>query len=74
MSTRTITTFYEAADGSEPDITVEVEQLDRFTVEVIGLDDLGVPESEQAGVRDRAVELYWAAERLAYLASNPDAD
>jgi hypothetical protein len=75
MTTRKITTCYEAADGTEPTITLEVEQEDRFTAIVLDdLDDLGVPESEQAGLRARAVEAYWAAERRAYIMSNPDAE
>ncbi len=69
---RKVTTFFTAADESEPDITVEVTQLNRFDVEVTGLDD--VPESELAGVIERATELYWAAERRAYLLSSPDAE
>lgn len=72
MTTRKVTTYYEAADGTEPDITVTVCQLDRFTVKVEDTDD--VPASERAGLVERATELYWAAERRAYLASNPDAD
>lgn len=72
MTTRKITTWYEDVDG-EREITVDVEQQDRFTA--IVLDELGgVPEGEQQGVRERAVEAYWAAERSAYLASNPDAE
>lgn len=75
MTTRKITTYYEAADGTEPDITVEVEQEDQFTARVCDdLDDLGVPECEQASLRDRAVEAFWAAERSAYLQGNPDAE
>lgn len=75
MTTRKVTTYYEAADGTEPDITVEVEQEDRFTARVCDdLGDLGVPEIEQAGLRDRAVEAFWAAERSAYLQGNPDAE
>lgn len=72
MTTRKITTYYEAADGTEPDITVTVCQLDRFTVEVEDTDD--VPPSERAGIVERATEAYWAAERTAYLAGNPDAE
>jgi hypothetical protein len=75
MTIRKITTYYEAANGTEPDITVDVEQEDRFTARVCDdLDDLGVPESEQAGVRDRAIDAFWAAERAAYLQGNPDAE
>ena len=76
MSPRKITTYYyEAADDTEPDVTVEVEQQDRFTALVCDdLDALGVPEAEQPGLRERAIEAYWAAERSAYLRSNPDAE
>lgn len=70
--TRRITTYYEAADGTEPDITVEVCQLDRFTVEVEDTDN--VPPGEREGIVQRATDAFWAAERSAYLASNPDAD
>lgn len=67
---RTVTTYYESADGTEPSITVEVEQQDRFTAIVLDdLDDLGVPADEQPGVRDRAVEAFWAAERSDWLQS-----
>jgi hypothetical protein len=70
MTNRKITTHYEAADGTEPDITVEVEQQDRFTAIVIDdLDDLGVPADEQPGVRDRAIAAFWAAERSDWLQS-----
>lgn len=75
MTIRKITTHYEAADGTEPDITVEVEQEDRFTATVCDdLDDMGVPIGEQAGVRDRAVEQFWQSERIVYLMANPDAE
>lgn len=69
--TRKITTYYEAVDGTEQDITVEVTQTSRFDVEVTGLDV--VPESEIRGVTERATELYWAAERAEYLRS-PEAE
>lgn len=67
MNTRTVTTFYEAADGTEQDITIEVTQVSRFDVEVTGLDV--VPESEIRGVTERATALFWAAERAEYLRS-----
>lgn len=69
---RKITTYYEAADGTEPDITVSVCQLDRFTVEIEDTDD--VPDGERAGIVERATEAYWGAERRAYIMSNPDAE
>ncbi len=59
--TRKITTYYTAADGTEPDVTVEVSQLNVFDVEVSGLDD--VPDDEHDGVVERATEQYWAAAR-----------
>ena len=59
----------------ERSVTVEVEQEDRFTARVCDdLDDLGVPADEQAGVRDHAIEAFWAAERSAYPRGNPDAE
>lgn len=67
MITRKVTTYYAAVDGTEQDITVEVSKLDRFHVEVTGLDV--VPESEIRGVTERATELYWAAARAEYLRS-----
>lgn len=75
MATRKITTsYYVRADGyeflvgEEPSVTVEVEQEDRFTARVCDdLDALGVPAGEQPGVRERAIEAYWAAERSAWL-------
>lgn len=77
MTTRKITTcYYVRADGyeyligEEPSITVEVEQEDRFTARVCDdLDELGVPADEQAGVRERAIEQFWAAEHSAWLQS-----
>ena len=70
MTTRKITTYYDAADGTEPDVTVEVEQQDRFTALVIDdMDALGVPADEQAAVRERAIEHFWATEHLAWLRS-----
>lgn len=64
---RSVTTFYEAVDGTEQEITVEVTQLTLLDVEVTGLDV--VPESEIRGVTERATELFWAAERAEYLRS-----
>lgn len=75
VTTRKITTYYESADGTEPEITLDVEQEDRFTARVCDdLDDLGVPQIEQPGLRERAIEAFWAAERRAYIMSNPDAE
>lgn len=69
-ATRAITTTYEATAGTEVDITVEVEQQDRFTAIVLDdLDELGVPADEQDGVRARAVEQFWQVERAAWLQS-----
>lgn len=74
MSTRKITTYYEVADGTEP-ITLEVEQDDRFMVNICtDLAEMGVPTDERFGVIERATEGFWRAERAAYLRSNPDAD
>lgn len=70
MATRKITIYYEAADGTEPDVTVEVEQQDRFTAIVLDdLDALSVPPDEQPSLRERAVAAFWAAERAAWLQS-----
>lgn len=67
---RKIITYYEVADGSERDLTLTVEPEDARHASVVDdLDELGVPESEQRGVRERAIEAYWAAERQAYLRS-----
>jgi hypothetical protein len=63
---RKVTTHYECADGVEREITIEVEQEDRYTVNVCsGLD--GVPEDEREGVIDRATEAFWAAARAEWL-------
>lgn len=69
---RKVTTYYEAADGTERDVTVDVTDVSRFDAEVEGLDD--VPAGERPGVIFRATELFWAAERSAYLNGNPDAE
>ena len=70
MKSRSITTSYEADDGSEPNVSVTVE-LDgpRHAVVVDDLDELGVPVGEQPGVHMRATAAYWAAERAEYLRS-----
>lgn len=86
--TRTVTTYYTAADEDdqcrthgcanhrcgchEPDITITVSPENRLDV-VIETDLSDVPESERAGVVERATELYWAEERSAYLRS-PEAE
>lgn len=71
--TRTVATYY-TADPSEVDIDTEVD-ID-VTVSPDGLRDVrietdlsDVPDSEQAGVVERATELYWAAEHHDYLLS-----
>ncbi len=65
--TRKITTYYTAADGTEPDVTLDVTQVSVFDVEVS--DELyDLPEDEQAGVMERVTEQLWAAERAAHLA------
>lgn len=70
--TRTVTTYYTADDGTEPDIAVTVSPENRFDV-VIETDLSDVPEGERSGVVERATELYWAEERSAYLRS-PEAE
>jgi hypothetical protein len=72
---RSVTVYYEDAAGEHP-VTVEVEDGDaRGDARIWSdLDDLGVPESEQAGVKNWAIEKYWAAERAAYLLATPDAE
>lgn len=72
---RIITVYYEDATGEHP-VAVEVEDGDtRGEARICSdLDELGVPESEQDGVRNWAVEKYWAAERTAYLLATPDAE
>lgn len=72
MTTRKITTFYTAADGSEPDVTVDVTLLNCFDVEVTDLDEL--PDAEIAGVTERATAAFWAAERSAYLLGGGDGE
>lgn len=77
MTTRKITTcYYTRADGyeylvgEEPYVTLTVERQDRLTALVIDdLDELGVPADEQSGVRDRAIDQFWEAERSDWLLS-----
>lgn len=65
---RTIATWYADANDVEHDITVEVSALDIRTAEVeTDLPDM--PAGEERCLRERASELYWAAEREAYLRS-----
>ncbi len=64
--TRKITTYYTAADGTEPNVTLDVTQTSVFDVEVS--DELyDLPDSEQAGVMERVTEQFWAAERSKFL-------
>ena len=65
---RTITTYYAQTDESDAMVTVTVEADGLRHARVTSdLDELGVPESEQAGVRERAIEAYWSAEHAAWL-------
>lgn len=69
MTTRIVTTFYEAADGTEPDIQVTVSDGDNSRECVVETDLSDLPEAERQGVRERAEELYWAAESTAWEAA-----
>ena len=65
---RTVTIYYALTDESDATVTVMVESEDLRHARVTSdLDELGVPESEQAGVRERAIEAYWSAEHAAWL-------
>lgn len=67
MITRTVQTYYEADDGTEPTIDVMISPDGPRDVR-IETDLSDVPDGERAGVIARATDLYWAAERAAYLA------
>lgn len=64
--TRTVTVYYEDAAGEHP-LEVEVGRDGRHAVVETDLSD--IPESERAGVICWACDLYWKAERSAYLRS-----
>lgn len=65
---RTIATWYTDANDVEHDITLEMrtEELRNCVVET-ELPEM--PESEERALLLRAADLYWAAEREAYLRS-----
>ncbi len=65
---RTVTTYYEADDGTEPGISVDVSP-DGLRDVTIESDLSDVPEGERRGVVERATELYWAAEHADYVSS-----
>lgn len=64
---RDVLAYWEAEEGEVCDfVTVEPESYREARV-TTDLDALGIPESEQEGVRERAVEAYWEAERKDWL-------
>ena len=72
---REIATYYAQTEESDATVTVTVETESRSVAVVCSdLDELGVPADEQAGVRDRAIEAYWAAERAHYLQTQARAE